>query len=71
MQGFLASASYVRVLACTSVIPVVFYLSTGLAGCSVSPEISCGARKLAGHPGLPKEEEEEEGWCEALSLIRL
>jgi len=29
------------------VTPVVPYLSTGLAGCSVGPGISCGARKLA------------------------
>jgi hypothetical protein len=29
------------------VIPVVSYLSTGLAGCSVDPGNSRGARKLA------------------------
>jgi hypothetical protein len=29
------------------VTPVVPYLPTGLAGCSVGPRISCGARKLA------------------------
>jgi hypothetical protein len=29
------------------VIPAVSYLFTGLAGCSVGPGISCGARKLA------------------------
>jgi hypothetical protein len=27
---------------------------TGLERCSVDSEISCGARKLPGHPGLPK-----------------
>jgi len=27
---------------------------TGLAGCSVGSRISCGARKLSGHPGLQK-----------------
>jgi hypothetical protein len=32
---------------CMSVIPAVSYLSTGLAGCSVGPEISRGTRKLA------------------------
>jgi len=31
---------------CMSVIPAVFYLSTGLAGCSVDPGISHGACKL-------------------------
>jgi len=36
------------------VTPVVSYLPTGLAGCSVDPGISCGARKLAGHSGLKK-----------------
>jgi len=29
------------------VIPVVLYLSTGLAGCSVDPENSRGVHKLA------------------------
>jgi hypothetical protein len=28
------------------VIPAVPYIFTGFAGCSVGPEISCGARKL-------------------------
>jgi hypothetical protein len=32
----------------------VFYLFTGLAGCSVSPGISCDAHKLVRIPGLPK-----------------
>jgi len=36
----------------------MFYLSTGLAGCSVGPGISCGARKLARTPWVKKEEEE-------------
>jgi len=46
-QGFLASITWVRASACTSVIPAVSYLFTGLAGCSVDPGISCDARKLA------------------------
>jgi hypothetical protein len=37
-----------------SVIPAVPYLSTGLAGCSVSPGISRGARKLARTPRVIK-----------------
>jgi hypothetical protein len=32
------------------VTPTVSYLPTGLAGCSVGPGISCGARKLARTP---------------------
>jgi len=51
-QGFLASTSWVRALVCMSVIAAVFYLSTGLAGCSVGPGISCGARKLARTPQI-------------------
>jgi len=31
---------------CMHVTPAVPYMSTGLAGCSVSPEISRGVRKL-------------------------
>jgi len=50
MQDFLASVTWVRVLACTSVTPAVSYLSIRLAGCSVGPRISCGARKLARTP---------------------
>jgi hypothetical protein len=37
-----------------SVIPAVFYLPTGLAGCSVDPGISCGARKLTRTPRVKK-----------------
>jgi len=33
---------------------------TGLAGCSVGPGISCGARKLAQTPRFTKKKEEEE-----------
>jgi hypothetical protein len=33
---------------------MVPYLSVRLAGCSVSPEISCGVRKLIRTPGLLK-----------------
>jgi ribosomal protein S12 methylthiotransferase accessory factor YcaO len=51
-QGFLASVTWVRASACTSVIPAVSYLSTGLARYSVGPEISCGARKLARTPRI-------------------
>ena len=46
-QGFPASAFWVQVLACTSVIFAVFYLPTGLAGCSMDPGINRGTRKLA------------------------
>jgi len=53
-QGFLNSVTWVRVSACTPVTPAVFYLSTGLAGCSVGPGISCGARKLARTPRVTK-----------------
>jgi hypothetical protein len=53
-QGFLASITWVRTSACTPVILVVFYLSTGLAGCSVDPGISCGARKLTRTPRVTK-----------------
>jgi len=37
-----------------SVIPVVFYLSTGFAGCSIGPDINCGAHKLARTPQITK-----------------
>jgi len=46
-REFPASASWVQALVCTSITPAVSYLSTGLAGCSVGPGISRGARKLA------------------------
>jgi len=36
------------------VIPAVSYLPTELAGCSVNPGISCGARKLARTPRIKK-----------------
>ena len=36
------------------VTPAVPYLSTGLAGCSVGPRISCAARKLARIPRVIK-----------------
>jgi hypothetical protein len=38
----------------------VSYLLTGLAGCSVGPEINCGARKLARPSWIKKKEEEED-----------
>jgi len=53
-QGFFASVTWVRASACMSVTPAVSYLSTGLAGCSVGPWISCGARKLARTPRVTK-----------------
>jgi hypothetical protein len=37
---------------CMSVIPVVLYMLTGLAGCSVGSGISCGACKLARTPRI-------------------
>jgi hypothetical protein len=37
-----------------SVTPAVSYLPTGLAGCSVGPGISCGARKLTRTPRVTK-----------------
>jgi hypothetical protein len=46
-QGFFFSVTWLRVSACTPVTSVVSYLPTGLVRCSVSPGISCGARKLA------------------------
>jgi hypothetical protein len=39
------------------VISIMFYLFIGLVWYSVDPEISCGARKLARHPGLKKKKE--------------
>jgi len=60
-QGFLASVIWVqasviwvRASACTSVTPAVSYLPTGLAGYSVGPGISCGARKLVRTPRVTK-----------------
>jgi len=42
------------------ITPVVFYLPTGLAGCSVGPEISCSAGKLARTPRVTKKKKKEE-----------
>jgi len=39
---------------CTFVTLAMFYLSTGLAGCSVDPENSRGVRKLARTPRVIK-----------------
>jgi len=58
-QGFLASVTWVRASACTPIIPAMSYLPTGLAGCSVGPGISCGARKLARTPRVTKKKEKE------------
>ena len=57
--GFPISASWVQVSACMSVTPVMSYLSTGLAGCSVDPEISRGACKLARKPRVIKKKKKE------------
>jgi hypothetical protein len=45
---------WVRVFTCMPVIPAVPYMLTGLAGCSVGPEISRSARKLARTPCVIK-----------------
>jgi hypothetical protein len=37
---------------------VVFYLLARLAGCSVGPGISCGARKLTRTPWIKKKKKE-------------
>jgi hypothetical protein len=54
LVGFLYLCILVQVSACASVTPAVFYLPTGLAGCSVDPEISRDARKLARTPRVIK-----------------
>jgi len=41
-----AYVSWVRAFACMSVIPAVYYMSTGLAGCLMGPKISRSVRKL-------------------------
>jgi hypothetical protein len=69
-QGFFASVTWVRASTCTSVIPVVFYLSTWLAGCSVGPEISCGARKLAQTPWISKKKKRSHVHCLSLTANR-
>jgi hypothetical protein len=51
---FLCMGSRLLVLLCTSVTPAVSYMLTGLAGCSVSPGISCCARKLVRTPQVKK-----------------
>jgi len=53
-QGFLVSVTWVRASTCASVTPVVSYLSIRLAGCSVDPGISYGARKLVRTSWLKK-----------------
>jgi hypothetical protein len=45
--GFSIFACWVQVSARMSIIPVMFYLSAGLAGCWVDPGISRGVCKLA------------------------
>jgi hypothetical protein len=49
------SVIWVRISAYIIVIFMVFYLFTRLAGCSVDPEISCGACKLARTPRVTKQ----------------
>ena len=56
--SFLASVTWVRASACTSVTSAVSYLPTRLARCSVGPGISCGARKLAQTPRVTKKKKE-------------
>jgi len=58
-QGFFVFVIWDRASACTPVIPAVSYLPTGLAGCSVGPGISCGARKLARTPRVTKKKREK------------
>jgi hypothetical protein len=54
----------VQALLCTSVIPVVSYMLTGLARCSVDPGISCGARKLTRTPRIIKKKKKKKaGTC--------
>ena len=53
-QKFFISALQVRIFICMFVISAVFYLSSGLAGCSVDPRISCDARKLVRTPRVIK-----------------
>jgi len=48
----------VQVSLCTPVTPAVPYMLTGLAGYSVGPEISCGARKLARIPRVKKKKKQ-------------
>jgi len=42
-----AYVPWVQAFVCTSVYPAVLYMSTGLAGCSVGPEISRSVHTLA------------------------
>jgi len=44
---------------CMFIILTVFYMSIGLAGCSVSPRISCSVRKLARTPRVIKKKTEQ------------
>jgi hypothetical protein len=68
-QGFLVSVTWVRASACTPVIPAVFYLPTGLAGCSVGPGISCGARKLTRTPRVTKKKKKKSS-CTANFILQ-
>lgn len=47
LARFLVFVFWVRASVCIPVTSMVFYLSTGLAGCLMDPRISCGAFKLA------------------------
>ena len=56
------------------VTPAVPYLPTGLAGCSVGPGLSCGARKLARTPRVIKKEKRKKiamlyYWLENIIVI--
>jgi hypothetical protein len=54
MLQFITTTIYKIPFLCTPVTPVVSYLSTGLAGCSVDQGNSRGARKLTRTPGVIK-----------------
>jgi hypothetical protein len=46
------------------VIPAVFYMFTGLAGCSVDPGNSRGTRKLTRTPRVIKKKKKKEKLCD-------
>jgi len=58
-QGFLVFVTWVRASAWMSVTSAVSYLFTKLAGCSVSPGISCGTCKLVRTPRVTKKKKKQ------------
>jgi hypothetical protein len=52
---YLIFVFWVRVFACTTIIPVMSYMSNGLVGYLMGSEISRDARKLARIPRVIKE----------------